>query len=219
MFPMREYPSDMLPLYAQGYSVSKFLIAQGGHRQFVQLLERGLQHERRLPVTVAWDQAMREIYGYQDLSDLQLDWLSWVGEGSLEASAVARLEQRTGTRMASLITPETDIDPAVLADLTTVNSTAATDENFYVRQMRTSSNSSGGNPITPNSTTPQTTTPQTTTPQTTTPQTTTPQTTTPLPTTPLPTAPLPTTPTLEVSPVGQAAYRSDSTILLPQRLR
>lgn len=135
MFPMRDYPTDMLPLYAQGYSVAKFLIAQGGHRQFVQLVERGLQNERNLPVTVAWDQAMRDTYGYQDLSELQLDWLEWVGEGSLESSAVARLEQRMDTRLASLETPEPGVAPAQLIDAAPNN--LESDESFYVQQMRT----------------------------------------------------------------------------------
>lgn len=135
MFPMRDYPSDMLPLYAQGYSVAKFLIAQGGHRQFVQLMERGLQNEQNLPVTVAWDQAMRDTYGYQDLSELQLDWLRWVGEGSQEATAVARLEQRMDTRPASLEAPESSVAAAQLISAAPTNS--GSEENFYVQQMRT----------------------------------------------------------------------------------
>lgn len=141
MFPMRDYPADMLPLYAQGYSVAKFLIAQGGHQQFVQLIERGLQNERSLPVTVAWDQAMRETYGYQDLSDLQLDWLQWVGSGSREDEAIARRQQR-GDRLATaealadnrLAPTESRVIPAGLA---TTNG-----ENFYVQQMR-----AGLNPV------------------------------------------------------------------------
>ena len=31
MFAMKEYPPDVLPLYAQGYSVTRYLIQQGGH--------------------------------------------------------------------------------------------------------------------------------------------------------------------------------------------
>jgi hypothetical protein len=109
MFPMRDYPSDMLPLYAQGYSVAKFLIAQGGHRQFVGLIERGLQLESTLPVTVAWDRAMQLTYGYENLSELQLDWLQWVARGSSETEAVARMEQRSQIRLAAASLPITAV--------------------------------------------------------------------------------------------------------------
>jgi hypothetical protein len=36
MFAMKEYPQDILPLYSQGYSLARWLIAQGGKPKFVQ---------------------------------------------------------------------------------------------------------------------------------------------------------------------------------------
>lgn len=201
MFPMRDYPADMLPLYAQGYSVAKFLIAQGGHRQFVQLVERGLQHESRMPVTVAWDQAMRETYGYQDLSDLQLDWLKWVSEGSQDSAAVARMEQRSGIRLAGLQTPDTEVAPAVapnaaLANFNSPNAVGATDDNFYVQQMRTGL----ANPVTP-AVEPVGS-----------------ESFSKLVTASEP-PPSQSNSLTSPAPVGQPTYRSDSTILLPKRLR
>ena len=32
MFVMKEYPHDVMPLYSQGYSVARYLVAQGGKR-------------------------------------------------------------------------------------------------------------------------------------------------------------------------------------------
>jgi len=133
MFPMRDYPSDMLPLYAQGYSVAKFLIAQGGPRNFTAMIQRGLHHERSLPATTAWDQAMRESYGYEDLSELQLDWLQWVAAGSQESLAVARLNQRAPVQLAAAALPDREL-PA-----NAVVPGAAPDEgreNYYIQQMR-----------------------------------------------------------------------------------
>ena len=86
MFTMKRYPHDILPLYAQGYSLAKFLIAQKGHVHFVKFIEQGLEQENRrtLPKpTAAWDQATQQFYGYQDLSDLQIAWIDWVRKGSL----------------------------------------------------------------------------------------------------------------------------------------
>ena len=75
MFRMTEYPHDIMPLYSQGYSVAKFLIEQGGKRKFIEYIGRGMD-------TNNWDRATDEYYGFKDLSELQLDWVDWVAQGS-----------------------------------------------------------------------------------------------------------------------------------------
>jgi len=77
LFAMREYPPDMMPLYAQGYSLCAFLIAQSGPRKFVEFLERGMQTED-------WVYAVRQVYGYPKLGDLQTAWNAWVYDGGGE---------------------------------------------------------------------------------------------------------------------------------------
>lgn len=247
MFPMRDYPADMLPLYAQGYSVAKFLIAQGGHQQFVQLIESGLQNERRQPVTVAWDQAMREIYGYQDLSELQLDWLQWVGAGSREEDAIARRQQRVNPMAATDAIADRSVVPAdfsanvaggpsgvapVAGPINAMNTVATAgfadnnpsgNENFYVQQMRAGLNTVAADPPPARPITPPTAALAAPVPA-------------PMTAPASKSAPLPllsparsvggaanASTTLGVSP-GQPSpptsnYRSDSTIILPSRLR
>jgi len=75
MFAMMEYPRDMLPLYAQGYSLSRFFIEQGGRRKFVEYVSDGLAGDR-------WEAATAEHYGYRDMFQLQDAWLDWVRRGS-----------------------------------------------------------------------------------------------------------------------------------------
>lgn len=75
LFAMREYPPDMLPLYAQGYSVARYLIEQGGRRKFVQFVGDGLQDDN-------WNRAMKKHYGDDSLMALQARWLDWVRQGS-----------------------------------------------------------------------------------------------------------------------------------------
>lgn len=108
MFTMRQYPRDprdMLPLYAQSYSVARYLIQQRGHQHFVRFVEAGLAGEQNGHPLRAWDRATREHYGYEDLSDLQVQWLGWVSAGSQEgvpaASAIAGLD-RSGQPMTVL---------------------------------------------------------------------------------------------------------------------
>ena len=85
MYTMKRYPHDILPLYAQGYSLAKFLIAQKGRIHFVSYIQQGLRQENQnLPgkPSRAWDTVTETFYGYQDLSDLQIAWIAWVRKGS-----------------------------------------------------------------------------------------------------------------------------------------
>ena len=75
MFQMMDYPRDMLPLYSQGYSVVRFLLELDSKPHFVNFVRQGLQ-------TRDWDGAVESFYGFNDLSDLQVTWNEWVGEGS-----------------------------------------------------------------------------------------------------------------------------------------
>jgi hypothetical protein len=75
MFTMKDYPQDVMPLYSQGYSVARYLIAQGGKRKFLDFLSDGLRDEN-------WTRATKKFYGIANLSALQNDWLAWVRKGS-----------------------------------------------------------------------------------------------------------------------------------------
>lgn len=75
MFAMTEYPDDILPLYSQGYSVARFLIAQGGKRKYVDYVGEGMR-------TNNWTATTDKYYGMKSLSELQLTWLDWVRRGS-----------------------------------------------------------------------------------------------------------------------------------------
>ena len=75
MFAMKDYPRDMLPLYAQGYSVTRYLIARGGERKFVEFVGDGLTNR-------SWTKATERHYGFASLAELQNEWLAWVKQGS-----------------------------------------------------------------------------------------------------------------------------------------
>ena len=74
LFTLKDYPRDMMPLYAQGYSLSCFLISQGGPRRFIQFLERGMKSDN-------WVAATDEFYQYPQLGKLQSAWNRWVSDG------------------------------------------------------------------------------------------------------------------------------------------
>lgn len=75
MFAMKQYPKDILPLYAQGHSLATFLVAQGGKRKFLKYVQDGLD-------TNNWRTATRNHYRFGSLGELQNAWLGWVRRGS-----------------------------------------------------------------------------------------------------------------------------------------
>ncbi|XZE20018.1 hypothetical protein SH449x_005352 [Pirellulaceae bacterium SH449] len=89
LFLLEDYPANPLPLYAQGYSLASFLIAQGGEegpRTFIRFLEAGMKNND-------WVSATNEIYGYPLVGKLQVAWNDWVNNGGRDVSrftAIAR---------------------------------------------------------------------------------------------------------------------------------
>lgn len=75
MFAMKQYPRDILPLYAQGHSLATFLVAQGGKRKFLKYVKDGLDTNNWRAVTSAH-------YRFESLGRLQNAWLDWVRRGS-----------------------------------------------------------------------------------------------------------------------------------------
>ncbi len=74
MFAMTDYPADIMPLYAEGYSLAEYLIGVGGRRKYVEFLADGLQSDD-------WAGAVQRNYGAKDLGTLQNTWLAWVSQG------------------------------------------------------------------------------------------------------------------------------------------
>lgn len=87
MFAMTEYPEDVLPLYAQGHALARFLIDQRGKREFLTFLEDGLTDGN-------WIRAVRQRYGYQNLQALQDSWQNWIVQGrpQLQLAADAKTD-------------------------------------------------------------------------------------------------------------------------------
>ena len=100
MFTMKNYPHDILPLYAQGYSLAKFLIEQKGRRHFLDYLSTGMSFERPGVELAAWDNATDRHYGYKDLSELQIAWMDWVRSGDSGEQASPVLAAKPGGNAA-----------------------------------------------------------------------------------------------------------------------
>lgn len=82
MFAMTEYPSDIMPLYSQGFSLTEYLIRQGGRRKYINYLESAMENGN-------WAASLNEFYGVGSVGQLQNDWLAWVRSGRPELEAFA----------------------------------------------------------------------------------------------------------------------------------
>lgn len=99
LFSMTEYPKDMhnvMKLYAEGYSVSDYLVQQGGPRKFLAFME--LAHQE------SWDKALKTHYNIDNVESLEKYWTKWTVAGS------PRLNDPDGTMVA-----ENTQTPAVTA--------------------------------------------------------------------------------------------------------
>jgi hypothetical protein len=70
LFALKEYPDDVMSLYAEGYSVSNFLVNQGGDKgrqTFLGFVAFGMRNND-------WDGAVRSYYGYRDVNELERAW-------------------------------------------------------------------------------------------------------------------------------------------------
>jgi len=108
MFRMKDYPRDILPLYAQGHSLATYLVAQGGKKKFVRFVGDGLQSRE-------WRRALHAHYGFADLGVLQNNWLEWVKQGSplpvktdQDELLVARPENQTLASLGPFPRPASD---------------------------------------------------------------------------------------------------------------
>lgn len=95
LFLMTEYPSDVLPMYAQGYSVCRFLIGQKDPRTFIRFLHDYMQHP-------SWTANVKKHYDYDSLAELQEYWLAWVAAGSGPVEKYAKVQPAKTPSVATL---------------------------------------------------------------------------------------------------------------------
>jgi len=77
LFRMTDYPRDMIVLYAQGYSVSHYLVKKGGdgkegRGKLLQFLSMGMQGN----TAESWNAAASKVYGFDTIDALEEAWLT-----------------------------------------------------------------------------------------------------------------------------------------------
>jgi hypothetical protein len=95
LFTMTKYPPDVMVLYAEGYSVTNFLVATGNRKAFLDFVAMGMRGD--------WDAAAKTYYGYKNVEDMEQGWLQFLQNkqeaGNLVASSRNGAESDSGSRV------------------------------------------------------------------------------------------------------------------------
>ncbi|MCS6852089.1 MAG: hypothetical protein NZ700_13080 [Gemmataceae bacterium] len=82
LFALKEYPPDVMVLYAQGYSVVSFLVSQSNRQTFLNFVAHGM--------TYGWDQAAMSFYRYRNVEELEKAWLEHLRQGRRPPTLLAQ---------------------------------------------------------------------------------------------------------------------------------
>ncbi len=67
LFALQQYPSDVMTLYAQGFSVSSFLVQSSSRPAFLAFVAHGMRQ--------GWDSAVQSYYSFRNVEELEQAWL------------------------------------------------------------------------------------------------------------------------------------------------
>lgn len=79
LFSLKEYPRDpnyVMALYAQGYSVTSFLVGQSSRPEFLSFVALGMQNNGN-----NWDAALQRHYRYRSVEELERAWVQYLHSG------------------------------------------------------------------------------------------------------------------------------------------
>jgi hypothetical protein len=82
LFSLRDYPSEVMTLYAQGYSVAQFLVSSSSKQAFLAFVDQGTRD--------GWDAAVQAHYRYRNVEELEQGWLNHLRQTRNQPTLLAR---------------------------------------------------------------------------------------------------------------------------------
>jgi len=77
LFALKEYPREVMCLYAQGFSMSDYLVRRSDRRTFLAFVGHGMHH--------GWDGAVQSFYGHRSVEELEGAWLQHLRDSRQQA--------------------------------------------------------------------------------------------------------------------------------------
>ncbi len=71
LLPMKDFPKDIMCLYVEGYSLTRFLVERKDRKTFLEFFKHGMTAK-------SWDESIKKYYGFESISELQEAWLEQV---------------------------------------------------------------------------------------------------------------------------------------------
>jgi hypothetical protein len=120
LMTMMTYPNtgeDIITLYAEGYSVVRFLVESSSKQAFLDFLADGIQPQ------FGWDRALQKHYGLKNIEQLEQAWLKWMLAWN---SAQTRLNSKVPNPPSSnVVASNTTSNQSQAARVDTRNSTVS----------------------------------------------------------------------------------------------
>jgi hypothetical protein len=105
LFALKDYPRDVMVLYAEGFSVTNFLVAKNGRQAFLAFIAQGMRGD--------WDAAVRTHYRYRSVRDLEQAWLQNLRDTKRGPATLASAGGRAApTSPASRVVVRQSVPPA-----------------------------------------------------------------------------------------------------------
>jgi hypothetical protein len=71
LFALKEYPPDVMTLYAEGYSVTAYLVGVSNRQTFLNFIGQATSRNN-------WDEAVQTYYHYRSVEELEQAWLAYL---------------------------------------------------------------------------------------------------------------------------------------------
>jgi len=91
LFSLRDYPNDVMTLYAEGFSVSDYLVGLSDRPRFLAFVADGMDN--------GWEQAVQSHYRFNSIDELEKSWINHLRE------------TRRGPQSAKRSTPVRETEP------------------------------------------------------------------------------------------------------------
>jgi hypothetical protein len=105
LFALREYPGDVMALYAEGYSVANFLVSNSNRTTFLAFVGQGMSRQ-------GWDVAAQTHYHYRTVEELEQAWLTHLRNTRRQPAQLAKNTAPQGTPGTSQVVVRQTVPPA-----------------------------------------------------------------------------------------------------------
>lgn len=104
LFGFKEYPSDVMALYSQGYSVASYLVGLSNRSAFLAFVAHGMQH--------GWDSAAQTHYQHRSVEELEQAWLTHLRNTKRQPAQLAANTTPAGAELANRVIVRLTAPPA-----------------------------------------------------------------------------------------------------------